>query len=71
MKWFKKDKARRRASELVKLADKTIRSSEDFLRVVENPNATQEEIEAAIKAAKEASQLADRTLEEIDKKNKK
>jgi hypothetical protein len=67
MKWFKKNK--KRSSELAKLANKTIQASEDFLRVIENPNASPEELEFAIKAAKEASAQADKKLDEINKQS--
>jgi len=66
--WFKKNKAdKKRSSELVKLATETTKASEEFLKVVDNPNSTPEEIQLAIKAAKQASEQADKKLDDINK----
>ena len=70
MSWFnKKNTDKKRPSKLVKLANESIRASEDFLRIIENPNSTPEELQSAIKAAKEASAQADKKLDEINKQS--
>ena len=70
MNWFKKKNAdKKRFSKLVKLANESIQASEDFRRIIENPNSTPEELQSAIKAAKEASAQADKKLDEINKQS--
>jgi len=70
MSWFnKKNTDKKRPSKLVKLANESIRASEDFLRIIENPNSTPAELQSAIKAAKEASAQADKKLDEINKQS--
>ena len=70
MNWFKKKNTdKKRSSKLANLANDSIQASEDFRRIIENPNSTPEEVQSAIKAAKEASAQADKKLDEIKKQS--
>jgi hypothetical protein len=54
MKWFrKKNTDKDQLAEMLKQANESIKISEEFTRIVEDPNSTPEQIEAATKTVRD------------------